>query len=428
MKYSLAYGKGSISVEIPERNLVKVLEIGKVPALSDPVRGIREKLDRPNGTPPLARLAGGKKTACILVSDITRPVPNKTILPPLLETLENAGIDRSNILLLIATGLHRPSTHAEKLEIFGPDILHDYRIEDHDARNDDEHVFLGTSGSGVPIRIDRRYFEAEIKILTGLIEPHFMAGFSGGRKSICPGIAGIETISAWHSPKFIEHENSRFGRIDGNPVHAEQLEIAAKSGCDFILNLVIDHNRNILKVVAGELEAAHAEGVRFARAAVSNTLDEPVDLVIGSSAGYPLDATLYQSIKGIVAASEIVKPGGTVIVAAACDKGIGSTELEEIVRKFPEAGDFMAAICSGEYFIVNQWQVEKLTKAINKAKVGFFTEGIPAGELRKYYLDPVDNIDKAICEAMEKYGPDTKIALIPDGPHVLAGISRGATH
>jgi len=424
MKYSLAYGKGTFPVELPERNVVKVLAIQPGKPLEAPAEVLRQKLSAPNGTQPLAEIAAGKRSACIVVCDITRPVPNQVILPPILKTLRQAGIPQENILLLVATGLHRISTEEEKIEMFGEEIVRTYRVEDHDAHLFDEHRFLGHSTRQVPIWIDKRYLDAEVKILTGLIEPHFMAGYSGGRKSICPGIAAAETICSWHSPRFLEHENARFGCVQENPVHEESLEIALKCGCDFIVNVVIDHHRNILAVAAGNLEQAHNEGVDIARHYTVDTVDHPVDIVITSSAGYPLDKTWYQSIKGIVGAADIVKPGGTIILVSSCDEGIGSTTFEKIAEQFPTIESFMEAILNGSFFVADQWQLEELGKVLRKAKVKVFSQGLPPETFRKYYVESTASVEQAIVEALQEYGNNASIAVMPDGPYVLAKVKQ----
>ncbi|MDR1963061.1 MAG: nickel-dependent lactate racemase [Planctomycetaceae bacterium] len=422
MNYLLAYGRGTISVDLPEKNVVKVLNIQSAAVLPQPIEEVRRKLKTPNGSKPLAEIAAGKKSACIVICDITRPVPNQIVLPPILQTLENAGIADQEIVILVATGLHRASTTEEKLEMLGKNIVNRYRIEDHNARNRDEHDYLGESQHGVPIWIDRRYLNADVKILTGLIEPHFMAGFSGGRKSICPGIAAAETIGPWHSPRFLEHDNARFGCIENNPVHEEQLEIAIKSGCDFIVNVVIDHHRDILAVVAGDMDQAHREGVGIARQFVTDTVEKPVDVVITSAAGYPLDKTWYQSIKGIIGAVEILKPGGTIILAAACDEGLGSKEFEEIANRFPTIESFINAILANQFFVVDQWQIEELAKALRKGKVKVVSDGLPPEVFRKYYVTPSSTVEQAVAEAIAEYGQHTTIAVMPDGPYVLAEI------
>ncbi len=417
---SLAYGRGTLDVAIPEKNLVKCLGYKPLPALTDPEAEIAALLEKPTQSDPLSKLAKGKKTACILISDITRPVPNTVILPPILRSLEAAGIARNDILILIATGLHRPSTPEELLEMCGPDIVGKYRIEDHYAREKEQHTYLGESPRGVPIWIDSRYLAADLKIATGLIEPHFMAGFSGGRKAICPGICGAETIADWHKPKFLEHENATNGVLDGNPVHEENTWIAKKAGCDFIVNVVLDSHRRILKAVAGDMVFALEEGVRFARTFVVDTVEEPVDIVLTSGAGYPLDTTFYQSVKGIVAALNILKPGGTIIIASSCTEGLGSKEFDEIAERFPKIESFVDAIIKDEFFVLNQWQMEELAKALRKGRVKFYSEALSAETLRRFYVEPVASLATAVEESIAEYGPNASVAVLPEGPYVLA--------
>jgi nickel-dependent lactate racemase len=251
-----------------------------------------------------------------------------------------------------------------------------------------------------------------------------MAGWSGGRKSICPAITAAETIGAWHKPRFLEHEKARFGILDGNPVHTEQIEIARKVGCDFIVNVVIDHDRKILKIVAGDMEAAHLEGVAFARSCVVDTVPEPVDIVITSGAGYPLDKTWYQSIKGIVAAVDILKPGGTIILAASCDEGLGSKEFEQIAEKFDSIDAFMEAILADEFFVVNQWQLEELAKALRKGKVKVVSDGLSPPEFQRYFVSHSPTVAEALDDALAEYGKAATIAVLPDGPYVLAELGQ----
>lgn len=420
---SIAYGRGTLDVSIPNKNLRKCLGYKKLPPLPDPESRIAELLERPNGTEPLAKLAVGRKTACLLISDITRPVPNQVILPPILRTLEQAGMRREDILILIATGLHRPSTPEERVEMCGPDIVQKYPIADHYARDNQQHTFLGESPRGVPVWVDSRYLQSDLKIATGLIEPHFMAGFSGGRKAICPGICGHETIANWHKPKFLEHELATNGSLAGNPVHEENTWIAQKAGCDFIVNVILDSNRQILQAVAGDMLLAFEEGVRFARTFVVDTVPEPVDIVLTSGAGYPLDTTFYQSVKGMVAAMNILKPGGTVIIASSCSEGIGSQEFNEIAEKFSTIESFMEAIIADRYFILNQWQIEELGKVLRKGKVKFYTDALSAETLRRFYVEPVGSLEQAMSESLAEYGPNASVAVLPEGPYVLAELA-----
>ncbi len=423
MRVHLEYGRTGLEVELPDRHLVGCLQYRPSTPLADPDAAVRAALVRPTGALPLSQLAHGRRTACVVISDVTRPVPNQVILPPILATLEAAGIARQNILILIATGMHRPNLGEELVEMVGAEIAANYRIENHHGQARDEHSFLGHSPRGVPVWIDSRYVAADLKITTGLIEPHFMAGFSGGRKLICPGIAGLDTVQVWHGPDFLEHPKANNGCIDGNPVHEESTAIARMAGCDFIVNVIIDAQRRLLRVVAGDLEAAHAEGVAFARDAVSATLREPVDIVVTTSAGYPLDTTFYQSVKGVVAALPVVKPGGTIVLAASMCQGIGSREFQGLFERHRTIASFMECLLAKQSFVMDQWQLEELAKALRKAKVKVFTEGLPAETLRRMFVEPVESIEAAVADAIAEHGPDATLAVIPKGPYVLADAS-----
>ncbi|MCL4192793.1 MAG: nickel-dependent lactate racemase [Thermoguttaceae bacterium] len=423
MRVHLEYGRSGLEVELPDRNVVKCLGYRPAAPVPDPTAAIQEVLSRPTGTRPLADLARGRQSACVVISDVTRPVPNAVLLPPILAVLEANGIPRDRIVILVATGLHRPNVGDELVEMVGRDVADGYRIENHHGCERDEHVHLGESPRGVPIWIDRRYVEADLKITTGLIEPHFMAGFSGGRKLVCPGIAGIETVRAWHSPRFLEHPSARSGSIDGNPVHEENTWIARRAGCDFIVNVVIDADRRILKVVAGDMEAAWLEGVEYVRRLVRDTVAEPVDIVVTSSAGYPLDTTYYQSVKGMVAAMEIVKPGGTVIVAASMSEGIGSKPFQSLFDAHASLDDFCREIANPEYFVMDQWQLEMLAKIRRKAVVKAVTDGLPPEVLRRLFVEPAASVEAAVADALADHGPDATIAVIPKGPYVIAEVA-----
>src|SRR5262245_6577949 len=249
LKVTLDYGRTGLTVELPADRVVGPLAIRDVPPLDDPERVVAAALKEPIGTPPLRGIARGRKDACILVCDITRPVPNRTILGPMLQVLAEAGIPRQRTLILVATGLHRPSTPAEKEEILGAEIAQGYRVEDHHGTRLEEHTLVGTSARGIPGWIDSRYVQADLKIATGLIEPHLMAGYSGGRKLICPGVAALETVKRWHGPELLEHPRADCGILDGNPVHEQNTEIARMAGCDFIVNVTLDSLRRVTSVV-----------------------------------------------------------------------------------------------------------------------------------------------------------------------------------
>jgi lactate racemase len=420
MRIKMDYGKTGLLVDLPSDKVIGPLEIKNAIPLANQSQAISDALANPIGSKPLAEIAKGKKTACILICDITRPVPNKVILPQILKTIEEAGVPRSGITILIATGLHRPNEGEELVELVGEDIANNYRVENHHGKETSEHDYLGITPKGVPVYIDSRYIRAELKITTGLIEPHLMAGYSGGRKVICPGIAGIETVKVWHGPKFLEHPNADSGIVEGNPVHEENTYIALMSGCDFIVNVCVDGNRQITWAGAGDMIKAWEAGVSFVRQVVRVAIKEPVDIVLTSCAGYPLDITWYQAVKGLMGALPIIKKGGTIILVASLTEGLGSPEFQQVLRENPDIKAFKKRILETDYFVMDQWQLEEFAKVIEKCKVKVYSKGLEHSVLNKCHVTPIDSVEQAIAESLQEYGPLARIAVIPKGPYVLA--------
>ena len=420
MRIKMDYGKTGLMVDLPNDKVIGPLEIKNAIPLANQSQAISDALANPIGSKPLAEIAKGKKTACILICDITRPVPNKVILPQILKTIEEAGVPRSGITILIATGLHRPNEGEELVELVGEDIANNYRVENHHGKETSEHDYLGITPKGVPVYIDSRYIKAELKITTGLIEPHLMAGYSGGRKVICPGIAGIETVKVWHGPKFLEHPNADCGIVEGNPVHEENTYIALMSGCDFIVNVCVDGNRQITWAGAGDMIKAWEAGVSFVRQVVRVSIKEPVDIVLTSCAGYPLDITWYQAVKGLMGALPIIKKGGTIILVASLTEGIGSPEFQQVLSENPDIKAFKKRILETDYFVMDQWQLEEFAKVVEKCKVKVYSKGLDHSVLNKCHVTPIDSVEQAIAESLQEYGPSARIAVIPKGPYVLA--------
>ena len=296
-RVALAFGKNGLTVEVPEGFRYRVLEARSARPLPDAAGELERALDEPIGCPPLEQLARGKKTAAISVCDITRPAPNRQVLPPLLARLEQAGIPPERVTILIATGLHRPATDSEIAEIVGLKTAAKCRVVNHDARVLAQHGRLGATSSGTPVYIDKRFVAADLHITLGFIEPHLMLGFSGGRKLVAPGLAARESIEVLHSPKFMRDPRAVEGSIDDNPLHRELLEIARMARHDFVVDVALARDRRIAGVFPGHPEEAHRRGVEFVRRTMLETLDEPVDAAITTAAGYPLDLTFYQSIK-----------------------------------------------------------------------------------------------------------------------------------
>jgi nickel-dependent lactate racemase len=375
MKAHFSFGKSGLDVQVPDGFRTQLIMSHTARALDDEQAALNAALDAPIGCPPLAVLAAGKKTAAISVCDITRPAPNRRTLPPILDRLHRAGIPAEGITILIATGLHRGATEDEIATIVGPEIAAKYRIVSHDAKALAEHRFLGETGRGTPVYIDERFMAADLHITLGFIEQHLMLGFSGGRKLIAPGLAAQETIKVLHSPRFMREPLATEGSIEANPLHAELLEIARMARHDFMLDVTLTQDRSISGVFAGDPVQAHAAGVAFVEQTCLERLEEPVDAVITSSAGYPLDLTFYQCVKGITAAAHMVKPGGRILIIAQCAEGVGSPEFARRLSGLKDFRSFLDEIRSAPVE-VDQWQLEKARP--HRRKVRAVTSSPPA--------------------------------------------------
>ncbi len=422
MRVNLAFGQKGLTVDLPEGFRYRILEARSAVPLENPEDAVRSALEAPIGRPPLRELARGKPSAAISVCDITRPVPNRLILPAILSDLEAAGISREGVTILIATGLHRPATPGEIREVCGEEIAARYHIVNHNARALAEHRHLGSTASGTPVYIDERFVSAALHITVGFIEPHLMLGFSGGRKLIVPGLAAQETIKVLHSPKFMRDPHACEGSIDQNPLHLELLEIARMVRHDFLVDVAPARGagqRPIAAVFSGDAVQAHREGLRFVSQVMLETLDEPVDAVITTSAGYPLDLTFYQAIKGITAASQIVKPGGKILLMAACAEGSGGKEFTELLTEHHSDHKFMEHILHSPV-VVDQWQLEKLGLVTRNAEVIYHVPGLPAEYHGSLWGKAYPTADAAVQALTSALAPGSTIAVIPEGPYVLA--------
>jgi nickel-dependent lactate racemase len=419
MQIDLAFGKSGLTVRLPEGFHYRVLEARGATPIPDWCGALDTALDRPIGSPPLTDLARGKRSAAISVCDITRPAPNRLTLPPVLRRLEQAGIPREGITILIATGLHRAATEGEIREICGEEIAGSYRVVNHDARNLASHRHLGSTQSGTPVYIDERFAGADLHITLGFIEPHLMLGYSGGRKLIAPGLAAQETIKVLHSPKFMRDARAVEGSTEDNPLHRELLEIARMARHDFMLDVALARDRSIAAVFAGDAEAAHRSGVEFVSRVLLETLDEPVDAAITTSAGYPLDLTYYQCIKGVTAASHIVKAGGSILLVAECAEGAGAPEFARMLRGGLSDAEFLEQI-KGAPVTVDQWQLEKLAMVTTRHRLGWYVPGLPAEYHAGLWGRSYASVESAIEGLASTLAPGATIAVIPEGPYVLA--------
>jgi nickel-dependent lactate racemase len=420
---TFAFGKTGLALELPEGPEYEILQTRSASPLEDVEQSLAMALDHPIGRPPLREMAVGKKSAAISVCDITRPAPNSLTLPPVLERLEAGGIARDQITIFIATGLHRPATADEILTIVGPHVAANYCVQNHYAKDLASHAAVGTTRGGTPVFIEKGFVDADLHITLGFIEQHLMAGFSGGRKLIAPGLAAQETIKVLHSPKFMREPAAIEGSIDANPLHAELLEIAAMVRHDFVLDVALTKTREVAGVFAGDGVQAHAAGMRFVRETLLELLAEPVDAVITTAAGYPLDLTLYQTVKGITAAQHIVKPGGKILIISECAEGLGAPEFAAKLARLTTFEQFLKEIKDAPVE-VDQWQLEKLALVGQKYDVLFYLPGIPrasAGALGAMMFDDPAAALQALIQDLPR---GARVAVIPEGPYVFAQIGE----
>lgn len=426
MRILLDYGKTGLEVDLPDENLLGVLGLTPAPSIENPEEAVMEALRHPIGTRPLLELARDRRDACIVICDITRPVPNTTLLPPLLSTLEEAGIPASAITILIATGTHRPNIGEEADRLIGADIAARYRILNHSCKDLESHRLLGVSPHGVPAWIDRTYCDSGLKITVGLIEPHFMAGYSGGRKLIMPGLAAMETVQQWHCPRFLESPYATNGSVESNPVHLEALAIARMAPPDLILDVTLDQTNKITGIFAGELESAWRAGVEFAAQHVQARTPQAADIVVTTCAGFPLDTTFYQAVKGMVGALPVVKAGGSIIIAAECAEGVGSSDFESTLLETEDLEEFVRYISQPGVFLPEEWEIEELAKVVRHAEVYCVARGIPDSTLERCFVTPVDSVEEGVRRALAKHGSHAKMLAIPRGPYVIPVSSNGS--
>jgi len=421
MRQRIDYGRGGLDVELATAIDVEVAEGPRPTPLPDPVGAVRAALAEPIDCAPLREIARGKRDAVVVISDKTRPVPNGILLPPILETIESAGIPRERIEILVGTGLHRPNTADELVEMTSREIVARYRIRNHVARDQAAHRHLGDTRRGTEIWVDCGYLDADLKVVTGLIEPHLMAGYSGGRKGVVPGLAGVEMMRTLHGPAMLE-DHIGPGILDGNPFHEELVEIARRAGVDFLANVAIDRQRQLTGVFAGELEAAHLAGVVVVEEHVRIDVDRAADVVVASAGGYPLDATLYQAIKGLIAALNVVKRGGTIILAAEISEGIGSAEFQRLLGDLTDNDGFMAKITRPDFFTIDQWMAQHLCQVLRKADVVVVSDGLDLSRFPRLPIARAASVELAIDSALARHGNEARVLVLPEGPYAMATV------
>jgi len=427
MKTCFWCGKNTVTLDLPDNATIYT---SSYPEITQPPGAlISEALSNPIGAPPLKAALKQRRDGevVIVVSDITRPIPYATILPVLLQQIESAGVGRDSIVILVATGMHRPSTSAEHREMFGEGVVRNYTIVDHQADDADSLVELpGTSWSGNKAQLNARYVNAGFRIITGLVEPHFMAGFSGGRKAVCPGLASLATVCRFHGYDFLADPRACNGVLEDNPCHCESLSVAKLAGVEFSLNVVLNDDRKVVRAYAGELEAAHGAACDFVRHCACPQIDTPADVVLTSCGGYPLDTTFYQCVKGMVSCLPAVKPGGVLIAFGSCSEGIGGPEYADIMRQY--AGrweEFLRVIRDPARFVKDQWEFQMQCRAL--AKVGsenlhFVTDGLGLPDLDALSLvahhAERGTVECVLQEMVNNTVQDgDRLAVFPEGPY-----------
>ena len=419
MQVELAFGREGTTVDLPDELDAHVLRPRFASGLEDENAALAAAIAKPIGCPSLEQLARGRRSAAIAVCDITRPAPNRTVLPHVIRALQAGGIAKDEIAILIATGLHREATAQELEEIVGPAILREHAVHSHRAREIDEQAFLGETSAGTQAFVDARFVEADLRVTLGFIEPHLMAGFSGGRKLVSIGLAGERTIKRLHSPLYMRDPKATEGSFPDNPLHRELLEIAAMAGHDFMVDVALTDARAIAAVFAGEPVAAHARGVEFVRQSTLASLDQPSDAVITTSGGYPLDLTFYQAVKGLTAAAHIVRDGGEILLAAACDEGLGGPEFSHLVRESGDSSELLDTLAK-RTVRVDQWQAEKLALVAQRAQLSFCLPGLAEADRSKLWGPCYADAQAAVDGMVRRLPRGARVVVIPEGPYVFS--------
>lgn len=428
MRVKLAYGESGLWVELPDVIPVQLIEPRAAAGVGDEPGAIRAALRAPAGTPPLRSLAGPGDSVAVVFSDLTRPMPNDRVLPVLLEELSAAGVPDDQVVLVNALGTHRPQTEAELARMLGQEVTGRYRIVQHDARDDSCLVEAARTHAGRPVRINRAYLEASVRILTGFVEPHFFAGFSGGPKAVLPGIADQRSILENHGAEMIAHPNAGWMVTEGNPVWEEMLAVALATRPTFLLNVSLNAQREVTGVFAGDLVTAHRAAVEWVAASATCPVDEPFDIVITSNSGYPLDLNLYQAVKGMSAAAQVVRQGGDIIVAAQCWDGIPAHgEYRRLLWEAKSPQDLRERVLPASGACQDRWEAQIQAQIQERVTVHVYADGLSDEELRRALVVPCRSIEGTIARILARK-PGATVAVLPDGPQavpVLRGHGAG---
>ena len=413
MKIQLAYGEDHLTIERPDERTA-VITPNEREGISDERTAIHTALDAPTAGTSLRQLVKTDTRICILFTDNTRATPNDRMIPWLLDYL--SFVPNENIILLNQLGTHRPNSRAELEKMLTKEVVNNYRVLNAEPENREAHVQFGTTRDGTPALINRHAVEADLRIVTGFIEPHFFAGFSGGPKGIMPGVAALETVMSNHGAENIAATNATFGITYGNPIWEEMLAIAQRTGPKFILNVTLNNSRQITNVFSGDLIEAHKTGCEFVKRSAMQAVTEPFDVVVTTNSGYPLDLNLYQGVKGMSAGARILKEGGTLILAAECREGVPSgSELDKLLRYAQNPEEILTLLSTPVFVRPEQWQAQIQALIQRRADVRVYSS-LDDDTLRAAHLAACSDISATIARELKKHGPDARVAVLPQGP------------
>jgi nickel-dependent lactate racemase len=418
VRLTLAYGERGLSVEVPSHRTT-VVEPEFRPGLADAGAALVEALRSPIAGPPLAELARGSARVAISVCDITRAQPRPVMLGAVLSELEGV-VDPGDVVILVATGTHRPNTTEELRAMLGPDILDRYRVVNHDATDRDHLVDFGVVGDQVPASLNRTWVEADLRITTGFVEPHFFAGFSGGPKMVAPGLAGLETTLALHDARRIASPDATWGVIEKNPVQEGLRAVVREAPPHFSLDVVLNSRQEIYDVFAGEVWTMHDRACATARRVAMQEVPAPFDVVLTTNSGYPLDQNLYQAVKGMSAAAKVVRPGGLIVCASECRDGLPDRGgFARLLADSSTPEELLEMIESPGFSAPDQWQVQIQAQILNKARVALKSDFLAAEQIRAAHLEPTDDVVATVVAELDRLGPDATLCVLPEGPQTI---------
>ena len=425
MQVHLAYGDTGLDVELPTERTT-VVEPRYTPGVADPAALLRERLRDPVSGPPLRDVVRPGQRVVISMCDGTRAQPRDLMIPAVLDELDGI-VDRDDICILVATGTHRGNTEAEIRAMVGDDVVDTVRVINHDARDDTSLVWMGKHGDGVPVWLNRHWVEADVRITTGFVEPHFFAGFSGGPKMVAPGLAGLETVLTLHDARRIGHPNATWAVCEGNPVHDDVRAVVAAVGkVDFAFDVVLNREQKIVEAYAGELFTMHSAAREAAQRLAMCPVPDLFDVVVTTNSGYPLDQNLYQAVKGMSAGATVVRPGGTILCAAECRDGFPNHgSYREVLESADSPRALLDAIESRPETVPDQWQVQVQAKVQCTARVVMHTSYLSDHALALAHMEQTADIAATVRQALETAGPDARVCVLPEGPQTIPYVDRG---